>query len=141
VANTVASLDQQLTFDAAAIKAAAHSYDSKVFNGMTTTCAGLDMGIAELKHAIRGRQFAGKTVVFLTDGFRTGGNDPVASAQAAANDDIVIHTVTFGANFNQSEMIEVAEATGGKHYHAPDAATLTQIFREIASSSVVMLTK
>ena len=38
-------------------------------------------------------------------------------------------------------MKAVAAATGGQHFHAADAATLEQIFREIASTLPVMLTE
>jgi hypothetical protein len=38
-------------------------------------------------------------------------------------------------------MIAIANTTGGKHYHAPDAATLAATFREIALATAVMLTK
>lgn len=141
VNNTDSALDQPLTTTQALVKTAAHSYDSKVFNGMTNTCAGLDTAINELSHPVRSRPYAGKTIVFLTDGFRTVGTDPLPSAQTAATKNIVIHTVTFGANLDQSEMIAVASATGGKHYHAPDAATLSQVFREIALTTAVMLTQ
>jgi hypothetical protein len=141
VNNTASALDQSLTTTQASIKTAAHSYDNKVFNGMTNTCAGLDAAIAELTHPTRSRPFAGKTIVFLTDGIRTIGSDPLPSAQYAASKNIVVHTVTFGANLDQSEMIAIASATGGKHYHAPDATTLTQIFREIALTTAVMLTQ
>ena len=37
-------------------------------------------------------------------------------------------------------MKKVAEATGGKHFHAADAGELEAIFREIASTLPVMLT-
>lgn len=141
VTNTASSLDQALTTTLESIQTAAHSFDSKIFNGATNTCAGLNAGIAELTHPTRARPFAGKTLVFLTDGFRTTGGDPVPSAEYAATQNIIIYTVTFGANFNQSEMIAIADATGGKHYHAPDAAALSQIFREIALTTAVMLTQ
>lgn len=141
VNNTASSLDQSLTTNPAAVKAAGHSYDTRIFNGMTNTCAGLDAAIAELTHPVRARPFAGKTIVFLTDGFRTAGSDPLPSAQFAATKNIVIHTVSFGASFNQSELISISSATGGKHYHAPDAATLSQVFREIALTTAVMLTR
>lgn len=141
VNNSASSLDQALTTSPTLVKAAGHSHDNKVFNGMTNTCAGLDAAIAELTHATRARPFAGKTVVFLTDGFRTAGNDPLPSAAYAASRNIVVHTVSFGASFNQSELIAIASTTGGKHYHAPDAATLSAVFKEIALTTAVMLTQ
>jgi hypothetical protein len=141
VANTASSLDQALTFTFASVKAAGHSYDSRIFNGMTSTSSGLNAALAELTNVARARPFARKSIVFLTDGFRTAGTDPLPIANAAAAQDIVIHTITFGANFNQSEMIAVADLTHGRHYHAPDAATLVQVFREIAAGSDVILTQ
>jgi hypothetical protein len=141
VNNAGASLDQALTNVPGLIKSAAHSHDSKTFNGMTNTGAGLDAAIAELTHTTRARPYAAKMIVFLTDGFRTAGNDPVLSARYAASRNIIIHTVSFGANFNQSELIAISDETGGNHYHAPDAATLSQTFREIALTTAVMLTK
>jgi Ca-activated chloride channel homolog len=141
VNNEGASLNQTLTNVPGQIKSAAHSYDNTIFNGMTNTCAGLDEAIGELTNTTRARPYAGKTIVFLTDGFRTAGSDPVPSAQYAASRNIVIHTVSFGASFNQSELIAISGATGGKHYHAPDAATLSQTFCEIALTTAVMLTQ
>jgi hypothetical protein len=38
-------------------------------------------------------------------------------------------------------MKKVAEATGGKHFHADNAGELEEIFREIASTLPVMLTE
>jgi hypothetical protein len=38
-------------------------------------------------------------------------------------------------------MRDVADATGGQHFHAPDADALEQIFREIASTLPVMITE
>jgi hypothetical protein len=38
-------------------------------------------------------------------------------------------------------MKAVAEATGGRHFHAPDAKALEAIFREIASTLPVLTTE
>src|SRR6185369_14288879 len=141
VTNVAARLDQKLGFELSKIQKACHAYDKIVFNGMTNTSAGLDAGIAELSDSNKSRPYALKTMIFLTDGFRTAGDDPVDSAKVAAANNIVIHTVTFGAVFDRTEMIAVASATGGKSYHAPDAQSLTDIFREIAAGTNVLLTK
>jgi hypothetical protein len=141
VTNVASSLDQPLTTTPNLVKTAGHSFDTKVFNGSTNTAAGLSAAVAELTNPARARPYANKTIVFLTDGFRTVGNDPVPIAAAAASQHIVIHTVTFGATFNESEMVAVASATGGKHYHASSAQALSDTFRKIAASTVVVLTK
>jgi hypothetical protein len=140
VTNLASKLDQELAPDLSKIKKACHDYDKILFNGMTNTAAGLDAGIAELTDGKKSRPYASKTMIFLTDGFRTAGGDPLDSARVAAANHIVIHTVTFGAVFDRTEMIAVASATGGKSYHAPDAQSLTDIFHEIAVGTNVLLT-
>ena len=76
-------------------------------------------------------------MIVLTDGNYTG-NDPVPAATAAAAADIIVHTITFSAGANQTDMQEVATAGGGLHYHAPDAATLNEIFRDLAAMPVLI---
>ena len=65
----------------------------------------------------------------------------VIVAPEALQHDIVIHTVTFGDGADQQEMQAVAAATGGNFYHAPDAATLQEVFEEIALTLPVMFTE
>ena len=79
-------------------------------------------------------------MVLLTDGIYNRGRDPRLAAQDAADAGVIIHTVTFSDAAEQQAMIDVAAATGGNHYHAPDAATLDAIFREIALTLPVLLT-
>ena len=87
------------------------------------------------------RPYARKTIVILTDGYVTEGRSPVSAAQDAAQQDVVVHTVTFSVNADQSAMRAVAAAGSGRHYHAPDAEALEQIFREIALTMLVVLTE
>lgn len=141
VNNAVSSLDLPLTKTTSGVSDVAQNLAHTIFNGSTNTAAGLDRGIEALTDTSRARPFARKVLVFMTDGFRTQGGDPLASARAAAEANIVIYTVTFGATFDQSEMEAVANITGGKHYHAPDAATLTEVFRTIAEATNVILTQ
>ncbi len=48
---------------------------------------------------------------------------------------------SLGAGADQSQMQNVATATSGNHYHAPDAAALEAAFREIALTLPVVLTE
>ena len=80
----------------------------------------------------RARPYAAKTMVLFTDGHATAGRSPALAAADAVEHGIVVHTVTFGDGANQTDMSAAAKATGGKYYHAPDAANLHAIFREIA---------
>ena len=79
-------------------------------------------------------------MIVMTDGIHNLGPEPVLSAQEAATKDIVIHTITFSSDADIKRMEDVAAATGGRHFHAPTAADLARIFKEIASTLPVMLT-
>ena len=76
----------------------------------------------------------------MTDGLKNRGREPVLAANDAALQNIVINTVTFSDEADFARMRAVADATGGKHYHAPDAAALERIFREIAATLPVLTT-
>ena len=79
-------------------------------------------------------------MVVLTDGAYTNGVHPENEAALAAADDIQVHTITFGACPTSViiDMQDTALAGGGYHYHAPDAATLNEVFSEIAGSISIL---
>jgi Flp pilus assembly protein TadG len=113
---------------------------SQPVQGSTAIGAGVTRGIEALT-SNRARRYAVKTMVLMTDGLHNSGVEPIVPAREAAQQNITINTVTFGDDADIRRMREVAEATGGQHFHAPDAAALEQIFREIASTLPVMLTE
>lgn len=113
---------------------------SRAVRGRTNISSGIDNGIVVLTGP-RSRPFALRTMVVMTDGLHNTGPEPVLSAQRAALENITIHTVTFSSEADLVRMRAVANATGGNHYHAPDAAALVQIFREIAATLPVMITE
>jgi hypothetical protein len=92
---------------------------SKKFNGATNIAAGITKGIQVLTSA--------------------SARQPSLVAPQAAAEDIIIHTITFG-EANPTEMQAIADATGGNHYIAPDAAALQAIFEEIALTLPVVFT-
>jgi len=108
--------------------------------GRTAISAGIDNGIRVLTSG-SARPFALRTMVLMTDGRHNTGREPVLAARDAAQQGIVINTVTFSNEADIARMQAVAAATGGKHFHAPNAAELERIFREIASTLPVMLTE
>jgi Mg-chelatase subunit ChlD len=113
---------------------------SKPVKGRTAISAGLDEGIKVLTGK-KARPFAVKTMILMTDGIHNLGPEPVLSARNAAKQDIVIHTITFSSDADIKRMQEVAAATGGQHFHAPDAQELVRIFKLIASTLPVLLTE
>jgi Mg-chelatase subunit ChlD len=120
------------------------------WNGRTNISAGIISGTQALTSS-SARPFAAKTMVLMSDGAANepGGCSSVGCAQAfnaavnaanqAANQDIMIHTVTYG-EANPGLMEDIAEATGGNHYVAPNEAALQDIFEEIALTLPVVFT-
>jgi Mg-chelatase subunit ChlD len=123
---------------------------TKKWNGRTNIAAGINRGIQALT-APSARPFAAKTMVLMSDG---AANEPgncasVGCAQAfqaavdkavqAKGQDIIIHTITYG-EADEGLMQDIADATGGHHYVAPDAQALQDIFEEIALTLPVMFT-
>lgn len=112
---------------------------SRPVKGRTAISAGIDAGIQVLTGK-KTRPFAVKTMVLMTDGIHNLGPEPIISARAAAKKNIVIQTITFSDDADIKRMTDVANATGGHHYHAPTAEDLARIFKEIAATLPVMLT-
>jgi Mg-chelatase subunit ChlD len=112
---------------------------SRPVKGSTAISAGIDDAITVLTGK-KARPFAVKTMIVMTDGIHNLGPEPVLSARVANTKGIVIYTITFSDDADIKRMEDVAAATGGKHFHAPTAADLTRIFKEIAATLPVLLT-
>jgi Ca-activated chloride channel homolog len=137
--STVSTINQPLTNDFPAIRASLNAIGDKPVIGNTNIAAGLRDGIAVLTTAAGSRPNASRSIVLMTDGIMTQGDDPIPIAQAALSDNITIHTITFSSQADQTLMAAVAAAGGGEHYHAPDGATLAEIFRTLAETLPAML--
>ena len=93
----------------------------------------------------RARPFAAKTIVVLTDGDNTVGDDPVDVARdELSTEDVIVHTITFTpgvSNAGKTAMGKVAEFGKGKHYHTDSGEALATIFEEIANNLPTILTQ
>ncbi len=107
--------------------------------GGTNLSAGIDEGVAVI--ANQASPDSQKILVVMTDGRWNEGRSPLSAAQDAQALGIVIHTITFLENADQSTMVDVAELTGGRHFHAINATQLEDVFEELARSLPVALTK
>jgi Ca-activated chloride channel family protein len=135
-----ADVNVGLTFDYRPIRDEMARLTSRPVQGGTAIGAGLDRGIEALVGS-RTRRYAVKTILLMTDGLHNSGREPIVSAREADRRNITVNTVTFGSDADIRRMQDVAAATGGQHFHAPDRKALEEIFREIASTLPVMLTE
>lgn len=138
---TTSDVNALLEFDYTTIRNEMERLSSRAVAGWTNIYAGIDNGIVVLTDPRRSRPFALRTMVLMTDGRHNRGPEPVIAARRAATENITIHTVTFSADADFTRMRDVADATGGQHFHAPDADALERIFREIAATLPVMITE
>ncbi len=138
---TVASIDQTLTTDYTTINSRLNTIASQPLIGNTNIAAGLREGVNALMDPARAKITSCKSIVLLTDGILSQGDDPVALATAAREMNIRIHTIAFSAQADVALMRRVAQAGGGQCYVAPDAASLTAAFRTIAATLPNMLTE
>jgi Mg-chelatase subunit ChlD len=135
-----ASIDSVLSQDYSLARNAMNQLSSNPIPGGTNIGAGIDRAV-EVLTGNGVRQFAQKTMIVMTDGNWTDGASPVEAAQRAANRLIKVHAITFSDDADQTLMQEVARIGGGKHFHAPDAETLREIYEEIAYTLPIILTE
>ena len=110
-------------------------------NGGTAIGRGMESGINALL-AADARPYAAKTMVVMTDGIHNTGVSPLTVANNFMGSYMLtIHTVTFGNGADQNLMGQVANAGGGKHYHASNGSELISIFEEIANNLPTILTQ
>jgi hypothetical protein len=137
--NTASSINCQLSQNHTAVTSAMAAISNTKFNGATHIEAGILKGIEALTNTTYARPYAAKTMVLMSDGHYTVGQQPSLVAPLAVPHDIIIHTISFG-EADQAEMAAIAAATGGNHYYAPNATALQEIFEEIALTLPVIFT-
>ena len=137
VTSSESEINLALTADSSQLTSSMSGLSAALWNGATNIDAGISKGVEALTDPVLSRNHAKKVMILLTDGVYTGW-DPVPEATTAAASQITVHTITFSDGANQTDMQSVASAGGGYHYHAPDAATLNEIFRKLAAMPVLL---
>ena len=141
-----ASLDVPLTSKLSQITAGMNGRGQLPLLGDTNIEAGLAQAAQELSGP-RARTTANRTIVLLTDGVPTSGNNDIPSLTLnnRQNFQIVTHVITFGGQAAggayQALMMNAAEAGNGRFYNAPNAAQLQEAFQSIADSLPAVLIK
>lgn len=128
--------------------------------GMWTTSTNIAQGIDEcvkvLEKSPEARSSANRVILLLTDGIAnrtrdgnssnraTARSDAIEAAEDAHDKGITVYTISVGSNADTGLMAEIAEATGGFHFHTEGTvdnytAELQTIFRRLGSERTVML--
>ncbi len=128
--STSSSLDKSLAIMSAANKTTLKNAINAISpTGSTCMECGLDTAADELT-STRGRPDATKVIIMLTDGVSNVG-DPVAGSVYCRDRNITVYTIGFGDDVDDVQLTNIALLTHGSYYFAPDAETLTLIFRNI----------
>lgn len=139
--NNLAYRDVALTENYGEIANALAFYSNHFTLGGTNIGGGIDTAMAELERGQSLRPWAAKAIIVLTDGIHNIGSDPVASADFAGRQGVVVFTVTFALEADQSRMIQVAQKGGGLHFHATNGTELSLVFQEIARRMPTLLSR
>lgn len=132
-----ATIDELLTPNLAQIDEATRRLRA---NGFTSISRGMEAG-QRIFDSGRSAQFVERTMIVMTDGLHNRGPEPRVVARSLADQNIVIHTITFGPAADTPRMREVARIGGGRHFHAANGSQLAAIYREIAFSLSTLLTE
>lgn len=135
-----AAVDCGLTTNYSSIRSALGSRTSQFCGGATNTADGIRAGQSALSSG-NSRPWASKVMILMTDGIATAGGDAQAAAKAAADQGIMIFTVTFSDEADRSSMQRIAQIGNGTHHHAATAGTLQKAFVDIARQIPVVLTQ
>lgn len=139
--NQTGTLDQQLSNDYSDTRDAVDNITNRFCGGSTGIGNGMIEGLRLVTNARFNRPFASKVLVVLTDGNHNSGVNPEVIARRAADQDVIVFTVTFSAGADQARMRRVADIGGGRHFHAPRGEDLVDVFREIAKTAANLITE
>jgi len=116
------------------------NYSYSFQSGGTAIGDGIYHGLSTLNHS-GDRDWASKVVVVMTDGIQNYGSYPVWAAQYAAQEGVLVFTITFSNEADVPLMQWVASEGKGLHYHAVDANQLRNAFQDIARRLPTLLTR
>ncbi|MEL6108974.1 MAG: vWA domain-containing protein [Planctomycetota bacterium] len=136
---TSAKKDVSLTNSYSSILAGMDAYTQEFDGGSTNIGDGLVEGGKSLSKG-GARPWASRVLILLSDGSHTSGTDPIAAAQALANDKVMIYTISFSDEADHALLSEIAKIGTGSHYHTSNSGELSDVFRELARSLPTLIT-
>lgn len=136
--STTGRKDIDMTSSYVDIRDAVNGFDA---DGWTAIGQGLRHGTNSLVNDANSRPYADKVIVLMTDGIQNRPPDAETVVPTVIARNQIVYTISFGSGANQTLMQEIANQTGGQHYHAPNGAALISIFEEIGRTVGVVLTE
>lgn len=135
------TVEVELTENYYQIRDANDAISNSFHGGMTNVGGGIQEGLYAVTHPSYCRPWANNALVLMSDGIHNTGTDPIVAAEQAVAEEVPIYTVSFSDEADQALMQQIADMTGGTHYHAVNAQQLNDAFRDIARRLPSMLTQ
>ena len=135
------SIERDLTENYASINAQNIAISNAFGGGSTSIGDGMLDGIQVVTDTNHNRPWASRAIVLMSDGNHNAGSDPIVAANQAAAEMIPVYTVSFSSSADIVLMQQIADITGGSHYHAVNAQQLNEAFRNIARRLPSLLTQ
>lgn len=139
--NDQANIDVLPSVNYGEIIAALNQYSMAFNSGGTNIGGGIHQGLNAVGHLGTTRPWATKVVIVMTDGIHNIGTNPKSAAHSAADQAVIVYSVTFSDEANQGLMKDVSEIGTGLHFHATSASQLEEAFRAIAKDLPTLLTR
>ena len=108
--------------------------------GTTSISGGMEAG-GRIMRAARSGDFIERTMIVMTDGLHNSGGEPEPVAIGLANQNVVLHTITFGSDADRSRMKRIAAVGHGDSFHADSGVQLNKIFRDLALTLSTVITE
>jgi len=128
--------------------------DVKIATEQSEASTALGEGLGLAVERLREQPAKSKVIILLTDGVSNAGDiDPMQAAKLAADNGIRVYTIAAGTRglapipvvgpdgreylrrvyveMDEDTMRHIADATGGRYFHARDASALAQVYSEI----------
>ncbi len=118
--------DQNWTNDKALLKTRINALNT---NGGTALWDAIIEGIITISPRTKK-----KVMIVLTDGRDANSTNSFnAALNAVRNSSVIVYTIGLGSNIDSPGLINIANASGGRYYNAPNGTDLDQIYADISS--------
>ena len=109
--------------------------------GLSNLGDGIRAGIGALSNSMAGRPWATRVMLLISDGRSNFGPSIIDAANLAANEYIMIYTLSLAAEANVTLMEEIAALTHARHFHVETPQQIGNVMNEISDRLPILLSK
>ncbi|MCA9131856.1 MAG: VWA domain-containing protein [Planctomycetales bacterium] len=138
--NHIATSDASLSQSYQLLRSTMESHGQQFAGGKSSMADGIRNGLRLLSDEDRARPWASRVMLLISDGRNNFGNDPMAAAREAADQYVMIYTISLSDEANEEVLADIAETTYGRHFHATQPEDFRTIMEEISRRLPILIT-